>query len=135
MSGGRRDGRGRARGGEVADGATPLLARGRESVLGCGALIPGVRDRRGAPGALARRRLVWGGVTRLVGACRTGGGGRRPVCQSRRSSSRRPKMRAKRAAIRVCSALDSIPQPAPEGAAVHRSVREGVCVNINGDYI
>ena len=52
MSGGRRDGRGRARGREVADGATPLLARGRESVLGCGALIPGVRDRRGAEAGL-----------------------------------------------------------------------------------
>ena len=59
-----------------------------------------------------------------------GGGGRLPVCQAWRSSSRRAKMRAKMAAIRACRAAGN---KARFSRRAHALLRRPLSCSLRGD--
>ena len=137
MTGGARAACGCNEGMMVRDGAMPKATRDagiggagklRVGRLGGGGQIAAVLPwwrMRGLPGAgrMARGVSAAGGhgsaVVLRSAFCWAGCMGRLPACQSRRICSRRPKIRARIVAIRVCRAADSIPRP-PVGPGARR---------------
>ena len=111
--------------------AGQVLGAGCQAVMAAGAWARGYSTRIGARAAVFGRVMalrrgrdvdrregrVLARIRDLPSGWRRGAGlGRVPACQSRKICSRRLKMRARMAAIRVCRALDAILRSAPEGA-------------------